>query len=282
MLCPPLPRRERRDHDREVQALAVAPCPGTGSTQRRRARRAPAGRSRRTERLGAPGGTAEPGGVALGARRRSRRLERERAAARGAGSALGARAERREHLRPAWWTRRARGPARTRAPADSPARASSAGRRATCARTSRTAEPRADALDVADRLAQPAVLVEVAAHELERRGSRARAAPAARGVVGLAPARRRAWRAPNAWSSRVGDVGEADLLPARARGSAAFTFERNVGSPRPCRRAGRAVGRERRRRTRSARARSSGSCPAAGRCGPKAAPTRSSSANASR
>ena len=72
----------------------------------------------------------------------------------------------------------------------------------------------ADPLDVPDRLAQPAVLVEVAAHELDRRVVvRVQHAGARR--VGLPPRGVRGQRAAERLVLAVRDVVEADLLPAR-------------------------------------------------------------------
>ena len=121
--------------------------------------------------------------------------------------------------------------------------------------------PHADRLDVPDRLAQAAVLVEVAAQELERRVVVCVQHRSSR-RVGLPPPRVGGERAPERLVLAVRDVGEAQLRPAGAPvGRVDVRQERRIVAAEHARRA--AVGGERRRRTRPARARSSGSCPAA-------------------
>ena len=85
----------------------------------------------------------------------------------------------------------------------------------TWSRMPRSDERGAERLDVVDRRAQPAVLVEVAAHELDRRVV-VRVQDAGAGVVRLAPRRVRGQRAAEGLVLAVAHVVEADLLPARA------------------------------------------------------------------
>ena len=269
MLWPPEPMLKVGIDERDVQPLAV-------------------GHRRDTARAAAPARSA-----ARARRRRSavaRRAARARAAARDACGAGAARSRRRPSSESARWTR---GPAARR-------RASRA-RRTPCGRcggaTERAVqrarlrstpalahvppvgappgrgcraavERSADRLDVADRLAQAAVLVEVAAHELDRRVV-VRVQDGGAGVVGLAPARVRGERAAERLVLAVARRRRSGSPPStragRRRSRSTGTSGRRAEDAR--------LRRRRWRRTRSARARSSGSCPARGRCGPKTAPT---------
>ena len=129
-----------------------------------------------------------------------------------------------------------------------------------------------------DCVAQPAVLVEVAAHEFDRAvvvgvlHNRGR-------LVDLAPARRQ-HRSRERLVLRVRDVLEADLLQQRAQVARVHVREEHRPVRRPAEPGGRPA--RSRRRTRSARAQSSGWCPGAGGAGRRRRRRGRPSANAAR
>ena len=210
-----------------------------------------------------------PGSRAAGSGRPIASLERQAASA-GAGCSRSAREPSEANTaRPAWWRSERPVHARRLRAASSPDRAHVARRPRAPAR--RHAATGRSALDVAGRLAQAAVLVEVAAHELAPTGSRARADTPASGTKALRHPAAIASRA-NAWSSAYATSRNRIVLPALAQHGGVDVGEeaaRGVARRAPRHRAVRRPCRTS-RRTRSARGRSSGSC----RAGADAARTR--------